>query len=43
MHINQTKAAIGVIAGEQNCVGVADNTDVRSILTVRLRDGKSPP
>jgi hypothetical protein len=42
MHINQTKAAIGVIAGEQNGVRVADNSDMRSLLTVRLRDGESP-
>jgi len=43
MHINQTKAAIGVIAGEQNGVRISHDTDMRNLLVVSLRQCKSPP
>jgi hypothetical protein len=43
MHINQTKLSSSVFAGEQYGVGIAHNSDVRSLLTVSLREYNDPP
>ena len=40
MHVDEAVAAAGVFAGEQNCVGVADEADVGRLAGVGMRDGE---
>jgi hypothetical protein len=43
MHINQAEPSSSVFASEQYGVGISHNSEVRSFLTVRLRECENPP
>jgi len=43
MHVNKAEAPVGIVASEQNGVGVTDDTEVRKILIgIRPCNGQNP-